>query len=54
MFTITGILSSVIDDIKIARREGTFNVSYSLWSALKSHCYNTNHGFKMKKRIVIN
>lgn len=36
-----------IHDIKIARRErGTSNVSYLLWSAPESHCYNKNHGFK--------
>ena len=35
-----------IHHIKIARREGTSNVSYLLWSPPESHCYNTNHGFK--------
>lgn len=52
MVTISGILFSVIHDIKIARRDGTSNVSYLLWSdsQTETHCYKYKPRFQMKKK----
>lgn len=52
MVTITGILFSVIHDIKIARRDGTSNVSFcsGVTHRRRLTVINTNHGFKWKKK----